>query len=395
MNSTSISPATRSARHLLSEGARLREWALESLLATILRWEVGVNPCTFVAGRLGPPTSTMEFGGANWSVWTNEDYVLYIRADGSDLDLDVSACGLEPALKALRWDMKMGDYPLPRTEFKVLFAQGKAKGLEVKYPIQDVATPAELKKFVLAYCDGQILCDHQVRDPNLLGVVFMPLVLGAFAIPEPKEGETPDPAYLVRESLRTDIGPEPKPEPLPPPPSRPPYPPEPAKPENWREPDPEQIRIIEDDIRWGVSAPERLPNYLEEIRLHNVGVDYHRHQALLDWEAAKAKIDVDHLKALEAHKRECQRVHDRNKKVDQALKQWTLAKLRQNALMEGFQAGRMADLGIIYEDYSKAGPRSVNGYPCFSSFRILSRNDWERARKAIIKELEHRENMEV
>ena len=362
---------------------------------TILRGEIGVNPCAFVAGRLGPPTSTTTFEGADWSVWTNEDYILYIRRDGSDIDLDTTASGLEPALKALRWDMKMGDYPLPRSEYKVLAAEGRAKGLEVKYPIVDMATPQELKKFVLAYCDGQILCDHQVRDVNLTGMVFMPLLLGAFAIPEPKEGETPDPAYLARKSLEKDIGPEPKPEPLPSPPRKPPYPPEPVKPENWQEPDPEQIQVIEDDIQWGVSPPERLANYLEEIRLHNVGVDFHREQALRDWEAAKAKVDADHEKALKDHRKLCQQVQKRNKSVDKALEEWTLAKLRQNAVMEGFQVGRMADLGCIYEEYSKAGPRSINGYPCFFSFHVLSKNDWERARKAIIKELAHREEMEV
>ena len=232
MHSTSATPATNSARHQLASGARLQDYQSESLLMTILRGEIGVNPCAFVAGRLGPPTSTTTFEGADWSVWTNEDYILYIRRDGSDIDLDTTASGLEPALKALRWDMKMGDYPLPRSEYKVLAAEGRAKGLEVKYPIVDMATPQELKKFVLAYCDGQILCDHQVRDVNLTGMVFMPLLLGAFAIPEPKEGETPDPAYLARKSLEKDIGPEPKPEPLPSPPRKPPYPPEPVKPEN-------------------------------------------------------------------------------------------------------------------------------------------------------------------
>ena len=30
------------------------------------------------------------------------------------------------------------------------------------------------------------------------------------------------------------------------------------------------------------------------------------------------------------------------------------------------------DIGSVYEEMSKAGPRSVNGYPCFFSCQILS-----------------------
>lgn len=33
------------------------------------------------------------------------------------------------------------------------------------------------------------------------------------------------------------------------------------------------------------------------------------------------------------------------------------------------------DIGLIYEYYDKAGPRGVNGYPCFFSMQILSKHD--------------------
>lgn len=35
----------------------------------------------------------------------------------------------------------------------------------------------------------------------------------------------------------------------------------------------------------------------------------------------------------------------------------------------------MEDIGLIYEFYSAAGPRAVNGYPCFTSFKILNKLD--------------------
>lgn len=37
-----------------------------------------------------------------------------------------------------------------------------------------------------------------------------------------------------------------------------------------------------------------------------------------------------------------------------------------------------AEVGMIYEYYSEAGPRGINGYPCFFSFRILSPEDTEK-----------------
>lgn len=36
------------------------------------------------------------------------------------------------------------------------------------------------------------------------------------------------------------------------------------------------------------------------------------------------------------------------------------------------------DIGLIYEYYDKAGPRSINGYPSFFSFGFLDTNDCNR-----------------
>lgn len=36
------------------------------------------------------------------------------------------------------------------------------------------------------------------------------------------------------------------------------------------------------------------------------------------------------------------------------------------------------EIHFFYEDYDKAGPTSVNGMPCFTSFRTLSREDGYR-----------------
>jgi len=43
------------------------------------------------------------------------------------------------------------------------------------------------------------------------------------------------------------------------------------------------------------------------------------------------------------------------------------------------------DVGMVYEYYDKAGPRSINGYPIFFSFRIVNVKDrllvWEKYEK--------------
>lgn len=33
------------------------------------------------------------------------------------------------------------------------------------------------------------------------------------------------------------------------------------------------------------------------------------------------------------------------------------------------------DIGLIYEYYSEAGPRGINGKPCFTSLKLLSKAD--------------------
>jgi len=49
-----------------------------------------------------------------------------------------------------------------------------------------------------------------------------------------------------------------------------------------------------------------------------------------------------------------------------------------------------ASIGVFYEYYTEAGPRSVNGLPMFMSVRMLCKSDWERARKAYEVEMDGR-----
>ncbi len=59
------------------------------------------------------------------------------------------------------------------------------------------------------------------------------------------------------------------------------------------------------------------------------------------------------------------------------------------------QPDSLKQIGILYEYYEKAGPRSLNGKPIFMSFSMLHVDDWERAKAAIDRETERRKNIEL
>lgn len=52
-------------------------------------------------------------------------------------------------------------------------------------------------------------------------------------------------------------------------------------------------------------------------------------------------------------------------------------------------------VGVLYAPMSAALPRSINGYPMFTEVRVLHRDDWARASKAIHRELSRREKLEI
>ncbi len=52
-------------------------------------------------------------------------------------------------------------------------------------------------------------------------------------------------------------------------------------------------------------------------------------------------------------------------------------------------------IGVVWEYRREAGPLAVNGQPVFFSCRLMHRDDWERARRAIDRELERRRTIEL
>ena len=53
------------------------------------------------------------------------------------------------------------------------------------------------------------------------------------------------------------------------------------------------------------------------------------------------------------------------------------------------------NLGIVWEWYDKSLPRGINGMPMFMSCRLMNKEDWERVKTAIDKELSRRGELEV
>lgn len=52
----------------------------------------------------------------------------------------------------------------------------------------------------------------------------------------------------------------------------------------------------------------------------------------------------------------------------------------------GLWPGELEQVGTVWEYLHEAGPLSINGYPIFMSLRVICKDDWERAIKAIDKE---------
>jgi hypothetical protein len=59
------------------------------------------------------------------------------------------------------------------------------------------------------------------------------------------------------------------------------------------------------------------------------------------------------------------------------------------------QPDSLGQIGILYEYLSKAGPLAINGRPSFVTFKVMHRDDWTRARGAILREQERRKSIEL
>lgn len=63
--------------------------------------------------------------------------------------------------------------------------------------------------------------------------------------------------------------------------------------------------------------------------------------------------------------------------------------------LAGWTRADLNQVGCFWAEMKDAGPRSINGMPCFFSVRMMNRSDADRAFAAIGRELKRREKLEI
>lgn len=239
----------------------------------------------------------------------------------------------------------------------------------------------KLKDIVRAYIANEIFFSAQVRDPSMVGMVFMPILMGALAYPVAKPAGTVKPPAPVRpvrpikdvvdtgaagRKIDTEI----------------------ASTE-------ELITKVEFRVRWNEASNEELAGLratLESLVAERT--------ALV--EAATAAVERDYRILLDNYLTDLKEYRKARHAWRALVETWEegeegLAK-RMAVWEEGNKAWGAAleeNLGVIYAYHKDALPRSVNGYPMFMSCVLLHKLDWELVRKAIDRELERQKDIDL
>lgn len=61
--------------------------------------------------------------------------------------------------------------------------------------------------------------------------------------------------------------------------------------------------------------------------------------------------------------------------------------------LSGLSERTLDKIGVIWEYYSASGPWGINGYPTFFSCKFMRVEDWERAVRAIDREMKRRDGL--
>jgi len=233
-------------------------------------------------------------------------------------------------------------------------------------------TPDELWALVLSICDGHTITSDRIPKESL-GMVFMPLMLGAFTPPEMPEDsiEPPKPPDAYETPL---------------------YPTPPAEPQRSQQDidtDAKRRALGEDLFRaaWDLDK-EEVAELQAQIAALPAVADYEaQHQLnIMAWEAAmeaqagkNAVKKAAHDAAMQAYKAEL-----------------VLYEAGQEGREERYKARTKAyvdslDIGFIYESLDKQLPRSCNGNPCFASFHICPTQTAAKVNLAVQAEMKRRD----
>lgn len=64
-------------------------------------------------------------------------------------------------------------------------------------------------------------------------------------------------------------------------------------------------------------------------------------------------------------------------------------------VFNGWSKEEIENIGVLWEWNDRAGLRGINGYPIFSSLRMMHKEDWKRAVDAHEREMKRREEIVV
>lgn len=250
-------------------------------------------------------------------------------------------------------------------------------------PVLEVSRqPREkLRELVEQILTNSVLISEQVPQ-DLLGSVFMPLLFGALSLPEGGGPTCPEkPLLEVPPPVPALILPDAPARPQPP--ARPPYPmAEMAL--------VDQGRLLERDV---------LPSYEADLAKYEV--------VLAQWIST---VEAQYTAACAAHQAQCDALRaeyaeqvalqvaatrEAEARFAEALEVYEAAMVRfkEESLKAHVEWTR--DVGILYENYSEAMPRGVNGYPMFMSFRILHKDDWAIVKAAVSREQKRRQSEDL
>ncbi len=280
---------------------------------------------------------------------------------------------------------KAPPFELPPEELEAYKEIGRQAAVGHEMPVPRMEQ-ADLRKFVLSYCDRHIYTDRDIPK-DMLGTVFMPVLFGAL---HPKDA--------AQAALDAVLGEETAPEPYPDGPVRPIEPTMPTAPvqPEWFKDDAERERL-QHEIRWLRETPETLEAFDAKVESVNAEGKRKYTLALQAWEAECELLKLDYAKALAQHKREQAKWRRGKGKHHRLQEEWSRTKARKDAIGLGFLEAYTQNLGVIYGDVNSDSTSgwSVNGLPTFFSCRLMHKEDWSRVVDAIKREMDRRETMEV
>jgi len=276
---------------------------------------------------------------------------------------------------------------LDQTETAVLREKGKALVTGREHQLTRMSDD-ELRRFVLDYCSGQLLTNLDVPE-SMVGIVFLPLSMGAMSLPEEILKELD--LLISRPGIRPELIAKPHP------PTEVELPAKPTPPEILTG-DPAQLADLEMEINWHLNQQEfisRRDAYLENLARENTQLEQQYQESVKAWELQCQEIRAKNSAQQDAFELEQQRVAELNSHFEDNLKEWELHKARRQEVERGANIQYFNQVGVISGRCADAFPTGINGLPMFHAIQFVHPEDWKRASAAIKRELERAKTLDV